>query len=151
VSLWNGTPSSSRRIPPFTSYLRIKESLAVINSRLDYFDRYLKPEFFELFLATVDPNVAIRLVTTKGNITYGVAAVRAVANLARQQFKDFQLVEVSPAILHDRNLRVDDHVFSLGPGVDRAAMALTNFGPADGSKVAHDELDRIIASGAVVL
>ena len=135
---------------PFTSYLRIKESLAVVNNRLDYFDRYLKPEFFELFLAPVDPNVAIRLVTTKGGAIYGVAAVRAVANLARQQFKDFQLVEVSPAMLHDRNLRVDDHVFSLGPGVDRAGMALTNFGPADSSKSAHDGLDRIIAGGTLV-
>lgn len=134
----------------FTSYLRIKECLAVVNHRLDYFDRYLKPQFFELFLAPIGTTVAIRLVTTAGDSTYGVAAVRAVASLARQQFKDFQLVEVSPSALHDRNLRVDDQVFTLGPGVDRAGIALTNFGPADSSPAAHRELDRIITGGMVI-
>jgi hypothetical protein len=131
---------------PFTSYLRIKESLASVKRRLHYFDRYLKPDFFSLFLALVENNVSIRLVTTAG----GIAAVTSVSNLARLQFSDYQLIEVAPADLHDRNLRVDDHIFSLGPGVDRAGMALTNFGPADSSPKAHAEFDRLITSGRVV-
>ncbi|NOT00864.1 MAG: hypothetical protein HOP29_09570 [Phycisphaerales bacterium] len=135
---------------PFTSYLRIKESIVLVKNRLHYFDRYVKPDFFQLFLPSVDNAVSIRLVTTGGNARSGVAGVLAVSNLARQQFADYQLIEVDPADLHDRNLRVDDRIFSLGPGVDRAGMALTNFGPSDSSAEAHAEFDRLIASGRVV-
>lgn len=135
---------------PFTSYLRIKESIVSVKQRLHYFDRYLKPDFFTLFLASVENTVSIRLVTTVGNAQYGVASVAAVSHLARQQFADYQLLEVAPTNLHDRNLRVDDQSFSLGPGVDRAGMALTNFVPSDSSSKAHNEFDRIIASGSVV-
>ena len=38
---------------PFTSYLRIKESIVSVKQRLHYFDRYLKPDFFSLFLGPV--------------------------------------------------------------------------------------------------
>lgn len=135
---------------PFTSYLRIQESVASVRHRLHYFDRYLKPDFFRLFLAGVDSSVSIRLVTTSGNPTFGVAGVAAVANLCRQQFDDFQLIQVEPRDLHDRNLRVDDHIFSLGPGVDRAGMALTNFGPSESSPEAHEQFDNVIAAGSIV-
>ena len=135
---------------PFTSYLRIKESIVSVKHRLHYFDRYLKPNFFELFLASVGNTVSIRLVTTVGDARYGVAGVVAVSNLAQQQFVDYQLIEVAPTDLHDRNLRVDDQIFTLGPGVDRAGMALTNFGPSDCSSEAHNEFDQIIAGGRVV-
>jgi hypothetical protein len=135
---------------PFTSYLRIKESIVSVKQRLHYFDRYLKPDFFPLFLASVENTISIRLVTTAGNSQYGVASVTAVSNLARQQFSNYQLIEVAPTDLHDRNLRVDDQIFSLGPGVDRAGIALTNFGPSDSSLEAHNEFDRIIASGRIV-
>lgn len=140
---------------PFTSYLRIKEAIVAVKDRLHYFDRYLKPEFFELFLATVDRGTSIRLVTTagansSGSNASGVAAVAAVARLARQEFKDLQLLQVDPSQLHDRNMRVDDRIFTLGPGVDRAGMALTNFGPADSSPEAHGQFDELIARGTVV-
>ena len=135
---------------PFTSYLRIKEAIAVVKRRLHYFDRYLKPDFFHLFLASIESTVSIRLVTTTGNASYGVNGVTSISNLARQQFSDYQLIEVAPKDLHDRNLRVDDQVFSLGPGVDRAGMALTNFGPSDSSLDAQNEFDRVIAGGHVV-
>ncbi len=135
---------------PFTSYLRIKESIVSVKQRLHYFDRYLKPEFFTLFLASVKNTVSIRLVTTAGNTQYGVASVAAVSHLAQQQFADYRLIEVAPTNLHDRNLRVDDQIFSLGPGVDRVGIALTNFGPSDSSSKAHNEFDLIIASGRVV-
>lgn len=135
---------------PFTSYLRIKEAIFPVKQRLHYFDRYLKPDFFALFLASVENTISIRLVTTAGNIQYGAIGVAAVSNLARQQFADYQLIEVAPTDLHDRNLRIDGQIFSLGPGVDRAGMALTNFGPSDSSLEAHNEFDRIIAGGRVV-
>ena len=81
---------------PFTSYLRIKESIVSVKQRLHYFDPYLKPDFFVLFLASVEDTVSIRLVTTAGNAQYGVASVSAVSKLAQQQFADYQLIEVAP-------------------------------------------------------
>lgn len=153
---------------PFTSYLRIKEAIAGVRRRLHYFDRYLKPDFFELFLASMversapgvhlrneglipdDRGVEVRLVTTAGKVDYGVAAVSAVARLAEQELDDFKLIEVAPADLHDRNLRIDDLIFTLGPGVDRAGIALTNFGPTDASEEAHAQFDQLIRKGKVV-
>lgn len=149
---------------PFTSYMRIKEATAGVRRRFHYFDRYLKPDFFELFLASLiersalgchlenqgllpdDPSVEIRLVTT----SRGVNDVRAVATLAQQEFSDFRLIEVSPSDMHDRNLRVDERIFSLGPGVDRAGSALTNFGLTDSTAAAHEQFDRLIQNGKVV-
>ena len=143
-------PVVSEANTPVTSYLRIRESIVTVKPRLHYFDRYLKPDFFTLFLASVGSTVSIRLVTTAGNAQYGVASVSAISHLARQQFVDYQLIEVAPTDVHDPNVRVHDQVFSLGPGVDRAGMALTNFGPSDSSLAAHNEFDRIIAGWRVV-
>ncbi len=135
---------------PFTSYLRIKEALALVKHRLDYFDRYFKPDFFELFLPFLDRSISVRLVTTAGNSRYGVSSIAAISRLASQEFSDLKLIEVSPSELHDRNLRVDTQIFTLGPGIDRAGMALTNFGPSDSTEYAHREFDRVISIGRVV-
>jgi hypothetical protein len=97
--------------------------------------------------------MAVTLVTTAGHSgpnAYGVAAVAPISNLVRQEFNNYRLVEVDRNVIHDRNLRVDDQVFTLGPGVDRAGMALTNFGPADSSSTAHGHFDDIIAKGTVI-
>jgi len=131
---------------PFTSYLRIREVIATVRSRLHYFDRYLKPAFFDLFLEGVPRSAQVRLVTT----ATGAKAVESISQLARVEFADYQLIETSPSHFHDRNLRADNQVFSLGPGVDRAGMALTNFGPAEDSAQAHAQLDRIISLGTVI-
>jgi len=135
---------------PFTSYLRIKESIAIVNDRLHYFDRYLKEDFFHLFLNFLNNSISVRLVTTEGNNNYGITNVVHISNLACQEFKDYQLIEIDPKELHDRNLRVDNKIFNLGPGVDRAGMALTNFGPADSTEDAHDKLDTIIGKGRII-
>ena len=126
---------------PFTAYLGIKDVFAVVNDRLHYFDRYIKADFFNLFLWTIDRDVSVRLVTTAGS----VGSVRAISQLACQEFSDYQLVEVQPSKMHDRNLRIDNQIFTLGPGVDQAGMALTNFGPSDSSAAAHAAFDQIIA------
>lgn len=135
---------------PFTSYLRIKETLSTPKTRIHYFDRYLKVEFFHLFLKDVSRGMEVRLVTTQGNSQYGVNGVTYVSELVRKEFKNYQLIEVTPHDIHDRNLRVDDQIFSLGPGIDRAGMALTNFGPSDSSINAHKELDVIMSKGNVI-
>jgi hypothetical protein len=130
---------------PFTSYLRVLECTAIVRSRLHYFDRYLKPEFFELFLRRLARTIEIRLVTT----TAGVREVSAHSGLFRREWKNYQLLELAPSQFHDRNLRVDEQVFTLGPGVDRVGVTLTNFGPADSSAAAHVALDALLARAAV--
>jgi len=131
---------------PFTSYLRIREAITVARKRLHYFDRYLAPAFFDLFLEGVPRSVQVRLVTT----AKGSKAVDTVSQLARLEFADYQLVQADQSHFHDRNLRVDDQVFSLGQGVDRAGVSLTNFGPAENSVNANTQLDRILALGTVI-
>jgi hypothetical protein len=97
-------------------------------------------------LADIDSTVAIRLVTTQ----FGVRDVIAVSDLLRRQHPQYALIEVEPAQLHDRNMRVDNLIFTLGPGVDRAGVAPTNFGPADSSSPSHALFDAVIAGGKVV-
>jgi hypothetical protein len=135
---------------PFTAYMKIKDVILTASSKMYYFDRYLRADFFDLFLRNIDRNIEIRLVTTRGNGQFGTSGVRAVSEIARQEFHDYQLIEVKPGELHDRNLIVDSTVFSLGPGVDRAGFALTNFGPSDSSAMAQAEFARIIGVGTIV-
>lgn len=131
---------------PFTAYIRIREVTTTVRARFHYFDRYLKPAFFELFLEAVPRSVQVRLVTT----ATGTKAVHALSELVRVEFADYQLVQTDAAHFHDRNLRVDNQIFSLGPGVDRAGMSLTNFGPAENSVQANAQLDRVMNLGTVV-
>jgi len=135
---------------PFTSYLKIKDSLSLVRERIHYFDRYLKVEFFDTFLRDVNRSIEIRLVTTAGRQNYGVQGVQTISELARQEFSNYQLIQVNPRDLHDRNLRVDNLTFTLGPGIDRAGLALTNFGPTDNSVQAIASFDEIIGLGNVI-
>ena len=135
---------------PFTSYLRIKETLSIVKGRLEYYDRYLKPEFFDLFVSKLDKTISIKLITTRGNNKYGVRGVTAVSELIKEEYSDYKLIEVTPDVLHDRNLRIDENIFSLGPGADGAGIKLTNFGPADSSQQAHAQLDEVIDSGKII-
>jgi hypothetical protein len=135
---------------PFTAYLKVKDAVSSATRRLHYFDRYLQPAFFELFLRDLPRTIEIRLVTTRGKRTYGTEGVHAVSDVARREFLDYKLIEVSSKDLHDRNLVVDETVFSLGPGLDRAGLALSNFGPSDSSTTAQKEFARVIGSGVVV-
>lgn len=131
---------------PFTAYRRISEAIAPAQSRLHYFDRYLRPSFFDLFLGDVRKDLEIRVVTTR----QGVDAVDAVSQLAVAEFRNFRLVLLDQRHFHDRNLRVDTQVFTLGPGVDRAGVALTNFGPGDSTPAGHQALDDLIVAGTVI-
>ncbi|MCF8068297.1 MAG: hypothetical protein K9L30_06905 [Desulfobacterales bacterium] len=135
---------------PFTSYLRIKEALSIVKKRFEYYDRYLKPDFFDLFVSKLEKAVSIKLITTKGNKDYGVKGVTAVSDLFRKEYLDYKLIKVTPDVLHDRNLRIDDNIFTLGPGADSAGMRLTNFGPTDSSQQAHAELEKVISSGTII-
>lgn len=135
---------------PFTAYLKIKDAIASAASRIHYFDRYLKPQFFDMFLRDIDRALEVRLITTAGNTSYGVDAVRSISELARVEFGDYKLIQVHPSDMHDRNLIIDSNVFSLGPGVDRAGIALTNFGVSENSIDALAELERVSSSGTII-
>lgn len=134
---------------PFTAYLRIRETVIKAKSRFHYFDRYLRPEFFRLFVSELPKSMEIRIVTTTGNSTYGFKGVEDISNLVRQEYSNYQLIEIDPKLMHDRNLRLDEMIFTLGPGIDRAGVAVTNYGPTDSSDTAHLALDQIIKDGTV--
>ncbi len=131
---------------PFTAYLKVKDAIESATYRIHYFDRYLKPQFFDMFLRDSNLNLEIRLITTAS----GVNAVSAVSELAKVEFGDYKLIQVAPIEMHDRNLIIDSNVFSLGPGVDRAGVALTNFSVSENSTDAQSEFERVISAGTII-
>ena len=132
---------------PFTSYLKIKDAISCARGRIYYFDRYLKPQFYEMYLRDIDRNIVLRVVTTVGNANYGVEAVKSVSELVRIEFADYQLLKVDPKSMHDRNLVIDSVVYSLGPGLDQAGTAPTNFTTVSDAVSAVRTLEAVIAAG----
>lgn len=135
---------------PFTTFLSIRDAILTARKRVHYFDRYLDADFFPLYLRGLDRSVQVRLVTTAGKSNYGVRGVLAVSRLAAKAFSDFQLLECGPTDMHDRNLRVDDVIFFLGPSASAAGSCPTNFSPADSSASGHSVLDDILLKARVV-
>jgi hypothetical protein len=135
---------------PFTAYLRIKAAMRIAKKRIHYFDRYLTIYFYDVFLNDINRDMEIRLITTAGKTSSGIKGVSSVSDLAKKEFTNYQLIEVSQNDIHDRNLRVDNEVFTLGPGVEKAGLALTNFGPAESSLSAHESLDQLIRLGKII-
>lgn len=144
-------PQLSAAKTPFKTCFLIRDAINTAQNILDYFDRYLDLDFFPLYLRQVNRSVSVRLITTRGNAQYGVTAVLPMARLAAQEFSSFQLVESTPADLHDRNLRVDNQNFHLGTSTNSAGKHPTNFNPADSTANGHLILDQIIAKGTVVI
>jgi hypothetical protein len=139
---------------PFTTHLRILECLSSARISIDYIDRYLKSDFFPLYLGDLDKSIKIRLVTTKGKNTggnkYGVEEVKFVSVLFSQEFKNYQLIQLDPEDFHDRNLRIDDKIFILGSGTDNAGKYPSNFGLSESTPEAHDILDELINKGKII-
>ncbi len=142
---------------PFSAYLAIRDAINTATKRIHYFDRYLDADFFPRYLRGIDRSIEIKLITTTGENKppnpkrqYGVVAVQSIAQLVAGEFANFQLIECSPSDMHDRNLRVDDTIFHLGPSMADAGHCPTNFNPADSSPAAHKTLDGIITKGSVV-
>jgi hypothetical protein len=144
------TPQLLESQTPLTVYLKLCDAIGTATTRVHYLDRYLNVDFHPLYLRHIDRSIEIRLVTTAGNNNYGVANVRAESRLAQAEFASYQLIQVNAADMHDRNLRIDDTIFYLGPSVSHAGNHPTNFSPADSSPSAHAILDGIIAHGSVV-
>jgi len=118
---------------------------------LDYFDRYINLDFFELYLRDLSRDIDIVVVTTPGNAKFGVQNIAALSRLAAQEFKSFQLFQCQPHELHDRNLRIDDHIFHLGSGACNPGTYPTNFTPADSSPAGQKILDDLIANSAKIV
>lgn len=135
---------------PFKVHLSIWDAMGTAKHRIHYFDRYLAPDFYRLYMRDLNRSVEVRLVTTRGNANYGTTSVLAVSRLAAGEFKDYKLVECSPADMHDRNLRIDDRVFFLGPSINNAGTYPTNFSPADSTAHGHAVVNSIMAKGAEI-
>lgn len=139
-------PQTFEANTPYSAYLRILDVANVAKFRFDYFDRYLKRDFYDLFLRNIPRGAVINIVTT----AIGVKDVSAVSQIAAKEFEHYKLIEVTAGDIHDRNMRVDDQLFALGPGVDRAGIAITNFGPADSSDASLQAFEAIIAGGTII-
>jgi hypothetical protein len=135
---------------PFTVYMHIRDAISTAKSRIHYFDRYLTTDFFHLYMRDRSRSLEIRLVTTQGGADYGVTNVRAVSALAAVEFDNYQLVQCHHSDLHDRNIRIDDQIFFLGPNINAAGTHPTNFSPTDSSPAAQTILDAIMAKGTVI-
>ncbi len=139
------------RQTPFSAHLLIRDAIGTAKTRLHIFDRYLDTDFFELYLRHVPRTLQIRLVTIKGKPRdHGVEGVRSVSALVSAEFADYQLLQVTKEDLHDRNLRVDDLVFTLGSSLHEAGCKPTNFGPGDSSPTGHRNLDDILSRGVLI-
>ena len=134
---------------PFTVYLKILAAINNARTRLHVFDRYLDADFFPLYMRTLDRNLEVKLITTAGRTSFGVSHMLPISRKVAGEFKNYQLIECSPDDLHDRYLRVDDNVFSLGGSLKDAGEHPMIFAPGDSSPAGHDVLDGIIASGQV--
>lgn len=133
---------------PFSVCMSISDAMLRAKRCVHYFDRYLRPDFFPLYLRPLSRSLSIRLITTAGRPNdYGVVMVEPLARLAAQEFADLQLLQCEVAHLHDRNLRVDDQVFYLGPSIDDAGRHPTNFGPSDSTAAGHAVIDSIMSRG----
>ncbi|MDR4521527.1 MAG: hypothetical protein R3E36_13215 [Nitrosomonas sp.] len=140
---WNARLFEERT--PFSTCMSIRDALLTAHVHVHYFDRYLSTDFFPLYLRDLSRSLSIKLITTPGNNSYGVKSVLPIATLAAQEFADFQLLECDPADMHDRNLRVDERVFFLGPSANSAGRYPTNFAPADSTAIGHAILDNLVA------
>lgn len=137
---------------PFTVYLRIMDAVANAQRRIDYFDRYLREDFYQLYLRHLDRSIEVRLITTRGPSTkgYGVEAVLAVSDRCRREFADYRLIEVSHKDLHFRMLRVDDQIFNLDIGTSDAGTYPTLFTPVPSLPPDHRILDDVLHAGRTV-
>lgn len=135
---------------PLMTYFHIFEAISTAKSRIHYFDRYLTQDFYLLYLRNINRLIEIRLVTTEGNKKFGVKNVLPVSELAAQEFANYQLIKCAPSDMHDRNLRIDDTNFFLGPSIKEAGKNPTNFSPCDSTTTGHQILDNIISKGTVV-
>jgi hypothetical protein len=135
---------------PFSTHLKIYDAIRTAKRQLHYFDRYLDAGFYPLYLRDVDRSLEIRLVTTKGNQNYGIANMEPISRCAQQEFTNYQLIQCTYSDLHDRNLRIDDRIFNLGPSIKDAGKYATNFAIADRTAQAHQILDDLIRKGTVI-
>jgi hypothetical protein len=135
---------------PFTVHMHVGDAINTAKRRIHYFDRYVTSDFFPLYLREIPRTLQVRLVATLGNANFGVTNDRSISALAAGEFSDYQLIECHHTDLHDRNLRIDNRLFFLGPSMNAAGTHPTNFAPTDSSPAAHTVLDAIIAKGTSI-
>lgn len=132
---------------PFSSHLHILDAVRTAKTRVHFFDRYLDPSVYDLYLRHLDRSVQVRLVSTMGNAGFGARAIEAAGRLAAKEFRDFQVVACQPSAMHDRNLRVDDTILFLGPSLKDVGRYPSNFAPSASTADAHQLLDGLMSGG----
>lgn len=135
---------------PFTTHLRLADLFRIARIQITYFDRYLHPDFFTLYLRDLPRSLQVCLVTTASRNDFGVVNVLPFARLAAREFTGFRLVQVTPEDLHDRHLLLDDSHYTLGTSIKDAGRYPTTIACADPSDAAKQTLYAIIVSGSEV-
>jgi len=132
---------------PFQAYMELRAICSTATARLELFDPYLGPEVYHRYLATVDPAVAVIVVTSDKTLADKRKAVGIVAVsqlYAAERPTTYRLLEAS---FHDRHLRCDDTIYHLGGSIKDAAKSTPfTIAPVSGSVGSH--LDTLNA-GAV--
>ena len=136
---------------PYKAYTLVKAELDRARSRITYIDRYLSHRFFDLYLRKLPRNLEVQLVTTKGKVgAFGVEDVIGQSKLAAAEFRSLTLYELSQSHFHDRNIRVDDLIFTLGPSLEHAGAHPLNFAKVDSSPAGHKVLDDLIGDATLI-
>jgi uncharacterized protein YacL (UPF0231 family) len=97
----------------YTFYKDLKDIMARANADIFIVDNYLNTEFFELYVATVQPEISFRMLTNeiKGNL-------EAVA----KKYAGSHTIELRSGLdVHDRHIFIDHRCWTVGQSIKDAA------------------------------
>lgn len=75
---------------------------------------------------------------------------KSISELFMREFSNYKLIKVNPRQIHDRNLRIDDKMFLIATGADRAGEYPTNFLRVENAQEARTILERYIVEGEII-
>ncbi len=140
-------------LSPFRAYLTLKTLFSAARTRVMCTDPYMDRTIFHRYVADVDPNAAVLLVTTnKGG--RGANRLREVVDVARLYAAErsptaFTLVQAASA--HDRHLVCDNEAHHLGGSLkDAAAKDHYSITPHDLTD-AENAIQTLVAGGTTLI
>ena len=121
-------------------------------TRVDIVDRYLDDTMIH-FMADLPRELSIQMITTHGSEEgrYGVVHLRPFAQVARQQYARFRLLQVHRGDLHMRCVRVDDRFVRFDQSIRGLSLHEGAHFPAlNDDPEGHGVLDALIAGATEV-
>lgn len=138
---------------PFSTYCLVKDLCSTVRHQLVWLDRYFDQTIFHRFFADVLPTVQITLVTlpsaalnTRGDKARYAEFIDISRLFARERGQNgYQLIE--SANFHDRWLRCDDRLFTLGGSIkdfDRGPFTISRL---DSAPLNRQQFDDAVSQG----